>query len=130
MPYNKEIRLNLASSYSDLKEYKTAIEQYALITRLWPGDPKAFFFLARTYILDKQYDQALTTVKEAHAKAPADVKDLLLIGDLLFDRKEYKNAREVYLLALETKKDLAAVHQKLEQAKEAQKQQFNGLELQ
>ena len=112
-PGKKEMRYNLALSYSDLEEYEGAISQYETIIAMWPGDPKGHFLLTKNYIMNEEYDEAVKALEQAHRLSPQDVKDLLELGDMMFERKAYKEARAAYGIALKTNKKLETIHEKL-----------------
>ncbi len=112
-PQNSKIRHNLALCYFDLGEYKGAINQYQMIAAVRPDDPKAHFLLSKTYVKDKQYGLALKSLERGHRAAPTDVKDILGIGDMIYDQGDYEAAKGAYVLALKTDKDPALVHKKI-----------------
>ncbi|NOZ56300.1 MAG: tetratricopeptide repeat protein [Calditrichaeota bacterium] len=62
--------------------------------------PEAQLWLARCLIAQSQFDQAEKVLKELHSrkKIPGKVRDesYLLLGDLYFNRQDYKNALEEY----------------------------------
>ena len=112
-PSNTEVRTDFALAYEKLGDLKGAIKQYIKIINIDPQEPKGYFQLARAYALDKQYENSIKTLNQAHRMDSSAVRDLLKIGDLIYDQKEFNAAKEVYSLALTTKKDLANIHNKL-----------------
>ncbi len=114
-PRKKSVRHNLALAYFDLEYYEGAIKQYHAIITLWPQDPKAYFLLSKTFAANKQYDEAVNTVKKAHQLRPEDVRDVLGIGDIIYKQGGYIRAKEVYMLVLESEKDGDTVKKKLEE---------------
>ncbi len=112
-PRNKEMRHNLALSYFDLEKYEGAVRQYKTITSMWPRDPKGYFLMTKNYVMDGKYDQAIEALTQAHQLSPQDVKDPLELGDMMFERKAYPEAKAAYLMALETGKEPENVHQKM-----------------
>ncbi|MCK5260187.1 MAG: tetratricopeptide repeat protein [Candidatus Omnitrophica bacterium] len=112
-PRKKEMRYNLALSYFDLGEYEGAARQYKTITAMWPYDPKGYFLLTKNYIMNEQYAQAVQTLEQAHQLSPRDVKDPLELGDMMFERKAYPEAKAAYLMALKTDKKPETIHEKL-----------------
>lgn len=113
IPGDVETRFNLALAYDKLGDYDGAIRQYKLINQNDPKNPKGHFLLAHAYIRNKQYPEGLSALKVAYQLAPQAGKELIELGDLLYEAKEFKAAKEVYTMALETKKDLATAHKKL-----------------
>lgn len=112
-PRKKDKRHNLALSYLDLEEYKGAIDQYKAILKMWPADPKGYFLLTKAYILDRQFSEAVNILTQAHTLSPSDIKDILELGDLMFQEKAYSQAQTAYKMGLDTKKELVTVHKKL-----------------
>jgi len=113
IPGDMESRFNLALAYEKLGDYEGAVKQYTMITQRDPNNPKGHFLLSRTYILNKKYREALETIKKAHQSAPKAGRELLELGDLLYKANEFETAKEVYAMALETKKEMSAAHKKL-----------------
>lgn len=112
-PDDHSSRMNLALAYYDLGEYKYAIEQYQRMIERWPSNPKAYFFLARAYVKNKQYKEVVEVLNQVRKVVPDDVVDLVKIGDMLFTEKEFNAAREVYELAGQTGKEPALIHTKM-----------------
>ncbi|VAX35314.1 hypothetical protein MNBD_UNCLBAC01-972 [hydrothermal vent metagenome] len=113
-PNNKKLRHNLALAYYDLAEYEGAIERYKRIVAIWPADPQGHFLISRTYIKNQQYDKALEALKQAYTLAPNAVGDVMGVGGMLFDQEAYSEAKEVYMLALESDKENEEIKKKLE----------------
>jgi len=112
-PGKKEAQHNLSLAYMDLEAYTWAIKQYRKIMAIWPNDPKAYFFLAKALAKNEQYTESLEALGQAHQMNPKDVIDIIKIGDIAFEQYSYETAKDMYTLALTTKKDLASTHTKL-----------------
>jgi len=97
-------RLNLARAYYDLEEYTYAIDQFERIIKRWPNHPRAFFMLARTFMKVNEYSKGLIVVKKGFALDSKAVGDVLAVGDIPFEAKEYGLAEEVYSIPLEVDK--------------------------
>ncbi|MFA5088281.1 MAG: tetratricopeptide repeat protein [Candidatus Omnitrophota bacterium] len=110
---SRENRFNLAQSYLDLGEYKYGIEQYEKLVDYKPGDPKAYFLLAKAHILAGQPDSGREILTKAHKLDPKNLSDLLTVADLLSEKKDHSGAKAVLELALETGKRPAEVYNKL-----------------
>ncbi len=108
-----EIRHNLARTYLDLKQYEGAIKLYQGIVYKWPNDPRVYFFLAQANAHIQKYDEMMNSLKKALQISPSNTLDVLNIGDIVFEQKKFGNAKEVYTLALTSKKELDKVHEKL-----------------
>ena len=112
-PRNQKVRHNLALCYFDMGAYEGAIKQYLRIIEMWPNEPKAYFLLAKVYAKDKQYEKTMEFLKKAHKLSPQDTKDVLGIGDILYEQGSYEKAEEVCRLVIKTNRDLALAHKKL-----------------
>ncbi len=112
-PNNTEVRTDFALAYEKTGDLKGAIKQYQKIIVSNPQSPKGYFQLARAFALDKQYENSIKTLNQAHRLDKTDVMDLLKIGDMIYDQQDFNVAREVYLMALTTNKDLSNLHNKL-----------------
>ncbi|MBN1869480.1 MAG: tetratricopeptide repeat protein [Candidatus Omnitrophica bacterium] len=112
-PRTKKMRFNLALSYFDLGEYEGAVKQYKTISKMWPNDPKGHFLLTKSRIMNGQYAEAIMALKQAHQLSPQDVKDPLELGDMMFEQKAYKEAKEAYFIALKTNKEQEVIYKKL-----------------
>jgi tetratricopeptide (TPR) repeat protein len=110
---HQESRYHLALSLYDLGEYKSSIKQYEEIIRMWPLESRGYFFLARTLTRDQQFDQAFEVLKRAHKLNPMDVIDVLKIGDIALEFKEFDRARQFYEVALDAPTELEKVYLKL-----------------
>lgn len=113
LPQDKSIHHNLALCYYDMGKYLLAVNQYELIAQKWPTDVKAFFFLSRAYVKDRQYHKALKILDQALALRPKSFENIKEIADLAFEQKEYETAEKMYTYALKVKKDPADVYKKL-----------------
>ena len=110
---NTEVRTDLGLAYEKLGDFKGAIKQYQKIINSDPRGPKGYFQLARAYAREKKYEDVIKSLNQAHRLDSTDVMDLLKIGDVVYDQQDFNVAKEVYLMALTTKKDLANIHNKL-----------------
>ena len=107
------MRYNLALAYFDLSEYEGAARQYETIIKLWPDDPKGYFLLTKTYVMDQKHQEAIKTLELAHALSPGDVKDLLELGDMMSEQKAYAEAKQAYEMALEADQESEVIYKKL-----------------
>ncbi|MCK5579828.1 MAG: tetratricopeptide repeat protein [Candidatus Omnitrophica bacterium] len=114
-PNDKQIKLNLALAYYDMEEYGYAVKQYRKFINRWPGDPRGYFLISRALVKDQKYDKAVLALKKARSLDNKNVKDTLEIGDLLSDVQQHALAKDVYHLALQSKKDGDKVYLKLGQ---------------
>ncbi|OGX24880.1 MAG: hypothetical protein A3D10_00860 [Omnitrophica WOR_2 bacterium RIFCSPHIGHO2_02_FULL_48_11] len=112
-PGNKELKFNMAQAYFDLGEYAYAIKQYQSLIQADPKEGKAYFLLARVYARDGQYDKAEETITKAHALNPANLNDLLVIGDIFYEQDQFAGAQKIYQLGMSTNKELEKVHNKI-----------------
>ncbi len=112
-PSDKNMRLNLANAYYDLGMYKYAIKQYRQIIVRWPDEVRTFFFLAKAYASDEQYRDCVDILRKAHKMAPKDAIDVIKIGDIIFDKKAFKYAEQVYAMAMATGVRTEECHRRL-----------------
>jgi len=101
-PGNVKLRENYALICFDLKEYEYAAKEYARIVQAWPNRPKAYFFLAKTYVMLDKGSEAYAVLEDTRKLFPKALKDVLEIGTLLMEREDYANAEKVYVLYLKT----------------------------
>lgn len=112
-PHNKKNRYNLALAYLDMAEYEGAINQYITLRQMWPGDPKAVFFLAKAYAFNRQYEESLKAFKDAVAMSPESIGDTLVIADIVFEDRKFETALEMYQTSLAKNDGMAKVHYKV-----------------
>ena len=112
-PGHLPTRFNLAQAYEDLGDFDGAIKQCERILEYSPKNPRAIFVMAKLLTKTGKYPEAIKRLDEALAIDPNPVADILLLGDMFYEKKEYNYARQVYEKALVAKKDLAEVHYKL-----------------
>lgn len=106
-------RHNLAMVYSDMGELTYSIREYNAIINQWPDDPKAYFLLARVYSKSFDFRQAVDVLKKGCRLDTQATEDMINIGDMIFEQGGLQEAKEIFELALETKKDLFTIHRKL-----------------
>lgn len=110
---NQDNRYNLALALYELGKYEESVKQYEEIVIRWPHEVKGYFFLARSLARDKQYEKALDYLKKAHVMYSANVLDILKIGDVAVDNKEYDWAKKYYEIALDAPKEVEKVYLRL-----------------
>lgn len=113
LPGDSETRLNLALAYEKLGHLPDAIKQYRTLINHKPKDPRGHFMLTRAYAQEGQYDNALAAAKKAHQLAPGHAAEFIEIGDIVYKKDAYDAAQKIFTMALEAKKDLASVHNKI-----------------
>ncbi len=121
-PSEKDKRYNMALSLMDLKDYKGAISQYNELTAVWPTDPKPYYFLAKAYILNQQYEDGSKILKKAYRLDTRSIRDVFMIADLFVEKKDYVRAKEICQLPLTEEKNKLAVYNKLADLDLAQNQ--------
>ena len=100
MPEDRQLRHNLALSYYDLGEYKYAVEQFQRIINAWPTHPKAYFYLAKTFIKMEKYDDAMMRIKKGFSLDHSSVKDMATLGEMLVAAGQMDKAKEILELGL------------------------------
>ena len=112
-PYDAEIRYNLALAYEKLGDWEGAARQYTQAIRFDSGNPKGYFLLAQVYVKDKKHKEALDILQKAHRLAPKSVRELLELGDRVYEAREFNYAKSAYEMAVDTGKDLEKVYNKI-----------------
>ncbi|HOW35858.1 MAG TPA: tetratricopeptide repeat protein [Candidatus Omnitrophota bacterium] len=112
-PGDTETRANLGLAYEKLGDPEGALRQYRQLITDDPKSPKGYFTSAKTCAGLKRYEEMMGFLKKAHRLAPKDSKDLLEIGDIVYENKNFGIAKEVYAMAIETEKNLEKVHNKI-----------------
>ena len=110
---NRDRRHNLAMVYGDMGELTYSIREYHAIINQWPDDPKAYFLLARAYVKSFDFRQAVDVLKKGYRFDRQATDDVIRIGDMVFEQGGFQEAKEIFELALESKKDLFTIHRKL-----------------
>jgi Flp pilus assembly protein TadD len=68
------------------KDYAGARGEYEKALAAVPDNPIILRAIARTYYVEKKYDEAITALQKAHAAASDDVETTLLLANLQFER--------------------------------------------
>lgn len=112
-PGDAETRANLGLAYEKLGDKEGALKQYRQLINDDPKDPRGYFTSAKVCASLTRHKEMMDLLKSAHRLAPNDVKDLLEIGDIVYADKNFDVAQKVYTMALEAKKDLEKIHNKI-----------------
>ena len=112
-PGDSELRSNLALAYSKIGDYEHAIRQYNAIVRHAPKDPQGYFLLAKAYAEGGQFKEALEQLRKAFEMDKHATKDVLEIGDVVFNKKQYDIAGQIYEIALKGEKDRVKAYNKI-----------------
>ncbi len=117
--HDTETRANLGLAYEHLGDVDGAIRQFKIMIRQSPQNARGYFLMAKAHAKKRQYEVAMQFLETALEKDPKAVKDILKVGDIVFDDKEYEKARDIYTLASKRGKHEAMVHLKLAETFEA-----------
>ncbi len=112
-PGSRQLKFNLAQAYYDLGEYDYAIKHYQSLAESDRKDARAHFLLARAYAKSGQYDKAQEAAARAHQLSPSSANDLLMIGDIFYEQKQFTESQKIYHLVLSMNKETAKVRNKL-----------------
>jgi len=115
-PNNREFQENLAQSYFDMGDYAYAIKAFKNVMARWPAQPKAYFFLSHSYVKTQAYDNAVEALQKAIFVSPDAVKDILRIGDSIYEQNNFAYALNVYQMGLKASKNQDETHQKIAEA--------------
>jgi len=112
-PIDISNRYNFALSYEKLNNYKNAIKQYKKIIKMTKKKTKAYFLLARAYLKNKEYNDAIETFLIAHGRDPKNIGDSLQIGDLFYEEGELEQSRRIYEMIIEENDKAVKIYNKL-----------------
>jgi tetratricopeptide (TPR) repeat protein len=104
-PNNKDSLYNLALALFDLGRYPEAVKRYQDLRVRFPQDLKAYFFLAKSYIKNQEFAEAIAVLKEAMVLKPKKVDDFLSLGNLFVEEKQYIYAKDVYQMGFQVDKE-------------------------
>jgi Tfp pilus assembly protein PilF len=84
---NEAIRIEVVAAAELLSQqkYAEARARYESVLKKYPSAYRLEPFIARTYYLEKNYDEAIKHLKIAIEKDPSDVATKLLLGNILMD---------------------------------------------
>ncbi|MFD3292139.1 tetratricopeptide repeat protein [Aquirufa sp. KTFRIE-69F] len=74
------------------EDFGEAILVFEKLAKVQTQEPAVFYYLAKSYLADKQLTSARTNAEKAHLLSPYSFDYGLLYGDLLLANKEYKKA--------------------------------------
>ena len=78
------------------EDFGEAILVFEKLAKVQTQEPAVFYYLAKSYLSDKQLTSARTNAEKAHLLSPYSFDYGLLYGDLLLANKEYKKALECF----------------------------------
>ncbi len=78
------------------EDFGEAIFVFEKLAKVQTKEPAVFYYLAKSYLADKQLTSARTNAEKAHLLSPYSFDYGLLYGDLLLANKEYKKALECF----------------------------------
>lgn len=110
---NREIRGNLAKMYELMGMYDEAIHQYELLMERFPDHPEAYFLAARSYVKSGDVRSARRYALAGFDLNKNTAKDIIALGDLLAEVKQYADAIDMYAIALGSERRLHEVRLKL-----------------
>ncbi|MBE2249449.1 MAG: tetratricopeptide repeat protein [Myxococcus sp.] len=105
-------QLNLGRVLAAQGKAQEAVAALTQATTIAPQNPDAFLFLGMAYRLGKQHRLALRALEKAKDLAPRSVSAWATLGDVLFELKEFKAARDVFDLGLKACGDHPALLEK------------------
>ena len=78
------------------EDFGEAILVFEKLAKLQTKEPAVFYYLAKSYLADKQLTSARSNAEKAHLLSPYSFDYGLLYGDLLLASKEYKKALDCF----------------------------------
>jgi len=112
-PDSRKARTNLAKMYELLGRHDGAKTQYQKVIERFPDHPAAYFLLARTCIKAGDVENAFLYARAGFRMDNKAAKDILDLGDLLFENEQFPEALEMYAVALGGDNRMAKVRVKL-----------------
>ncbi len=113
-PADKEVRYNLAAVYEQKGEFEKALHEAALVLRDPAGKRLAVFLIARILAKTDKFHGSVQFLRRLDEIIPADWDDFMQIGDIIYDKGDYKAALEVYEMALLTGRHIDKIQHKIE----------------
>lgn len=110
---DSDARANLALAYEKIGDFKGAIKQYNTLIQKNPKSAKWYFLIARTYISDQRYEEAVGSLRQGYLLDPRAFSDILELADLIYQKGRYKEAEQAYAMAVEVQSESAKAHHKL-----------------
>ncbi len=110
---NYDLRLKMAKAYDRLQMYDYAIQQYRRMIEDSPQKPNAYFEFSRTLLRQGDFKEGLAVLEKANGLQPDNVRDLIVLGDLLAEKGKYPEAVEVYYRGVGKAKDQAELNVKM-----------------
>lgn len=101
-PEYKYNYINIANIELAQKHYSEAQKYYNKFLELYPNNDDAKANLAEAYFMDKQSDKACAIFKEMYDANPAEFKEYLKYGTVLYKTKQFNEAIPVLERAVET----------------------------
>ena len=108
LPKDRRLRYHLGEELLKLGEYQEAVDFYEGLRQRWPKDPRAAFSLAKAYTYNRAFEDAARSLQEALHLDPKASADILEVGDVFYDLKEYSRAISLYQKALAVREDAQA----------------------
>ncbi len=112
-PSDIRARLLLAQSYEGIKDFKGAISQYARLLEDGQNDAQVLLGLARAHASLGNIKQVMMLFNDARVRKDTLSVDMIRLGDVLFTKKQFKQAQEIYLEALKKEKHLDALNYRI-----------------
>jgi Tfp pilus assembly protein PilF len=78
------------------EDFGEAIMVFEKLAKVQTQEPAVFYYLAKSYLADKQLTSARSNAEKAHQLSPYSFDYGLLYGDLLLANKEYKKALKCF----------------------------------
>jgi tetratricopeptide (TPR) repeat protein len=112
-PLDMDLRGKLALAYENRGDYDYAIEHIEKIVRYAPSDARGFYSMSRCFARAGKIEKAREYLRKAIVMDPDNSVELLKIGDIMYQQKEYERALAIYTKALYGSKELGKVHYKI-----------------
>lgn len=92
---SEELMVDGMRSYMK-EDFGEAIIVFEKLAKVQTQEPAVYYYLAKSYLADKQLTSARTNAEKAHQLSPYSFDYGVLYGDLLLANKEYKKALDCF----------------------------------
>jgi len=99
-PDHKQVQLDLAYSYMELKNYEQALNETKELLKRWPDDLNAHYLAAEIFIVQDDFESVKIVLDEISLLKPKESGELIELGDMAFKKNAFDTAEMIYEAAL------------------------------
>ncbi len=112
-PADVDFRGKLGQAYENLGDLEGAFNQFKKTADYAPNDARGFYSMARILAKQDKIEEARAALRRAIVLDDENIAELLKVGDIIYEKKNYDVAAKIYAKALDANKDLANIYNKL-----------------